>query len=108
MEESQIASTCPACEAGGNFRAFTAREMMFGWRDSFAYCECPYCASLHIAQVPEDLARFYPSNYYSLVPPAASSPRLPWLQRVTARWLIGSRGGLAGNIARKVARKHPI
>jgi hypothetical protein len=39
-----------------------AREMMSGWRDRFTYCERPRCGSVHIAQVPADLARFYPSD----------------------------------------------
>ena len=90
------------------FRTFMAREMMFGWRDRFTYCECPRCGSVHIAQVPADLARFYPSNYYSLVPSDGRQVWMRWLQRAWAAWLIKSRGRLAGEIARRVARKHPI
>lgn len=85
-----------------------AREMMFGWRDRFAYCECPSCGSVHIAQAPADLARFYPADYYSLRPTMARPALLPGLQRAWTAWLVESRTWLAGEIARRIARKHPL
>lgn len=108
MEKAPPMSICPACEERDRSQTFTAREMMFGWRDRFDYYECQRCGSVYIAQVPADLARFYPSDYYSLVPPAARSSWIPWVQRAWAVWLVDSRSRLAGEIARRVARKHPV
>jgi SAM-dependent methyltransferase len=38
---------------------------MFGWLDAFEYFQCSSCGCLQIASVPNDLDRFYPSQYYS-------------------------------------------
>jgi SAM-dependent methyltransferase len=44
--------------------------MMFGWREEFEYLECTRCGCLQIAQIPADLAKYYPSDgYYSYKPP---------------------------------------
>jgi SAM-dependent methyltransferase len=39
--------------------------MMFGLRERFVYLECDECGCLALANVPEDLGPYYPSNYYS-------------------------------------------
>lgn len=38
---------------------------MFGTGESFEYFECGECGCVQIEKVPEDLAKHYPSNYYS-------------------------------------------
>lgn len=38
---------------------------MFGTRDEFTYFECKDCGALHLVDVPPDLGRYYPENYYS-------------------------------------------
>jgi SAM-dependent methyltransferase len=55
--------------------AFAAREMMYGTRESFDYFECPGCGCVQIADIPSDLARFYPQNYYSFQRTASSLRR---------------------------------
>jgi hypothetical protein len=42
------------------------REMMLGTRDEFHYWECSECGCLFLTEIPEDLGRYYPGNYYSL------------------------------------------
>ncbi|HKO93926.1 MAG TPA: class I SAM-dependent methyltransferase [Polyangiaceae bacterium] len=59
---------CRICgHAGGE--VFRAREMMFGLREEFAYFQCPSCRCLQIRDIPPDLGRHYPENYYSLNAP---------------------------------------
>ena len=41
------------------------REMMFGLDECFRYARCPDCASVFIHQIPEDLADYYSTKYYS-------------------------------------------
>jgi SAM-dependent methyltransferase len=55
---------CSICE-GTTGKAHMFREMMFGTRDQFEYWECDSCGCLQIAQIPEKLADYYPSDYYS-------------------------------------------
>jgi SAM-dependent methyltransferase len=56
------------CRICGNQTAnptHVAREMQFGLGDGFEYFECPECGCLQITKIPEDLSRYYPTNYYS-------------------------------------------
>jgi SAM-dependent methyltransferase len=39
--------------------------MMFGFRDPFTYFECAKCGCVQIQEVPANLAKYYPPNYYS-------------------------------------------
>jgi len=57
---------CRICGAVGNHPTFVGREMMFGTREAFEYFQCSDCGCLQIAEIPSDLARFYPLDYYSL------------------------------------------
>jgi len=56
--------TCRIC---GTTHAtkLVVREMMYGTRDTFDYYQCESCQCLQIADIPEDIARYYPANYYS-------------------------------------------
>lgn len=61
-----------ACAICGNDKAnrlHYPREMMFGMDEAFEYLECGRCGCLQITRVPEDLARYYPRDYYSYRPP---------------------------------------
>jgi SAM-dependent methyltransferase len=56
---------CRICGNSQNNSALRVREMMFGFRDEFKYFECSACGCLQIAEVPENISRYYPSGYYS-------------------------------------------
>jgi len=56
---------CRICGNCENNRAVEAREMMFGWRDAFRYFQCSCCLCLQIEEIPEDISRYYPADYYS-------------------------------------------
>ena len=60
-------SRCRACASGAVAGRFTAREMMFGTRDAFAYVECAACGSVQIDEIPSPdvLSRHYPTSYYA-------------------------------------------
>jgi SAM-dependent methyltransferase len=67
--------TCRICGNGQGNTSWQAREMMLGLRTPFTYFECAACGCLQIADMPQDLAPYYPPNYYSFEtspPPAAS------------------------------------
>ena len=57
---------CRICGNASHNRVVNAREMMFGMRERFEYLECSECGCLQLTDVPADLSRFYPENYYSL------------------------------------------
>jgi SAM-dependent methyltransferase len=56
---------CRICHNTENNKIFEAREMMFGFRDKFIYFQCAVCQCLQIAEIPGDMAKYYPQNYYS-------------------------------------------
>ncbi|HEX5098779.1 MAG TPA: class I SAM-dependent methyltransferase [Polyangiaceae bacterium] len=56
---------CRICRAEAENDPIVVREMMFGTRDEFAYYECRACGCLQIASYPENIADYYPKEYYS-------------------------------------------
>jgi SAM-dependent methyltransferase len=95
MDRETIACTiCGATQA----KEHTFREMMFGTRAPFQYKECMQCGFLQIAHVPDDLAPFYPTRYYSFAKPFSASKLLFYrLHFNAARYLpsLRKRGGAA-------------
>lgn len=63
-----IPFTCRICRAEETCAQYTAREMMYGLREPFQYVQCKICGCLQIAEIPADLARHYPADYYSQMP----------------------------------------
>lgn len=60
--------TCRICSLSSENEIFIGREMMFGTREEFEYFKCSKCGCLQISNIPDDLEKHYPSNYYSYRP----------------------------------------
>lgn len=95
---------CRICGVAGEFPVYAVREMMFGTRETFTYFKCASCGCLQIAEVPDDLTRHYPDDYYSLLTPPDG--RLPtplhrWLQKQRARTAIFGRGYRVNALAKR-------
>lgn len=78
---------CKVCGNQAQNREHIMREMMFGFRDEFAYLECGSCGCIHIQEIPGNLEKYYPKQYYSLndkVDVRGTSVRL-FLNRLTTR-----------------------
>jgi len=58
-------ATCRICRTSGEFPRWRVREMLHGTREAFDYVECVGCGCVQIADIPEDLSRFYPGDYFS-------------------------------------------
>lgn len=56
---------CRVCGSSGDFAVYRAREMFYGTREAFDYFQCAECGCLQIREIPEDIGRYYPDNYYS-------------------------------------------
>lgn len=57
---------CKICGTEHKHTAYKVREMMLGLRDDHNYFECDHCGCLQIAEVPDNLQEYYPSDdYYS-------------------------------------------
>ncbi len=66
--ENRIEMVCKICQNAEGNVSYVAREMMYGLRDEFPYFQCRGCGCLQIANFPDDMSRYYPSDYYSLKP----------------------------------------
>jgi SAM-dependent methyltransferase len=68
--------SCRVCENKEGNVSFMAREMMFGFGDEFEYYQCSQCSCLQIKEIPADLSKYYPQNYYSFsVGPESNAPK---------------------------------
>ncbi|PID47485.1 MAG: methyltransferase type 12 [Proteobacteria bacterium] len=57
---------CRICSNQENNTTYEAREMMLGIRDLHTYFQCGQCGCLQIADIPENIQEYYPSDdYYS-------------------------------------------
>lgn len=87
---------CRICGTRGDHPVYAVREMMFGTREVFDYFQCASCGCLQIGEVPQDLGRHYPSNYYSRslqLPPLRQSRGLKlWFRRTRNDGYFTGRG----------------
>lgn len=74
---------------------------MFGWGGSFQYVECAACASLFIAEIPADVARYYPSDYYSFSAGGATSGLKQWVKKQVSLYRL-ELSAFPGNLLAKV------
>jgi SAM-dependent methyltransferase len=100
----------PQCRICGQIegnRTLAAREMMFGMRDRFEYIVCSACGCVQIATVPtpQDLARFYPTDYYAFAPPRRHPSRF---QRFKRRRHAAHLLGLPNPLGWLSTRRHGV
>lgn len=89
----QKSSACSSCGATSMSFAFNAMEMMYGSQDVFAYDECAECRSLQVQSVPENLAEYYPDDYYSFDTACLSPSLRSRLKAIKERAALGARFG---------------
>ena len=58
-------NTCRICKNSKGNVCYVAREMAYGLKDEFTYFECAQCHCLQIQELPSEMTRYYPDNYYS-------------------------------------------
>jgi SAM-dependent methyltransferase len=64
--------------------------MLLGTRQPFTYAECLQCLSVQLVDPPQDLAPYYPDNYYSFQPRPGDSEEPRWMKRALAGILVDS------------------
>ena len=97
--------TCQICNNSQISNTYTAREMMFGFREEFTYVECHQCGCLQIIDPPDDLAPYYPKDYYSF-----SIPKDRFLKRFLKRQRAARALGqktLLGELSMKLWKTPP-
>ena len=93
----------PSCRWCGDDRVaatLDVAEMLHGTRERFTYTTCARCGSLSITDVPADLGRFYPDDYYARAEPPVFTDG--W--RATARRLR-TRVAMSRAVPRRLAAR---
>ncbi len=57
--------TCNICKNQTGNTPYHVREMRLGLREVFTYFQCSVCECLQIQNIPPDISKYYPRNYYS-------------------------------------------
>jgi SAM-dependent methyltransferase len=66
MNEKKIVSLkCKICETESENEVIIAQEKQLGLGDKFEYFICSKCFCLQIKDIPSNIDRYYPANYYS-------------------------------------------
>ncbi|TAL70074.1 MAG: class I SAM-dependent methyltransferase [Bacteroidetes bacterium] len=90
---------CRICGNSENNHTFEAEEKMFGTREKFLYFECFKCKCIQIAEIPDDLSKFYPKDYFSL-----NLPKTNFVKRfIKKKWYQHSAG--KENVIGKIINK---
>jgi len=83
--DSNLESKCRVCGGLNGNKDFHPREMMFGLRETFRYFQCASCGCLQIVEVPQNLGRYYPPDYYAFAPVRQDpASRRTWARRMLA------------------------
>ena len=61
---------CSVCGNESGNEIHQAKEKMLGMYEDFRYQECAQCGLVELIDVPKDLGKYYPSNYYSFNRPS--------------------------------------
>lgn len=95
---------CAICDNQYNNRSYQVKEMMFGLGDIFTYFECLDCGCLQIAEIPANMRKYYPSNYYSFLNPSnyLENPLIKILKRFRNSYAIFGKG-LIGKLSFNIA-----
>lgn len=97
--------SCHICGNAENNRTHKAREMMFGTRAEFLYIECPQCGTLQIVEIPNDLAKFYPREYFSFEPAENVTLGETFGRRIAAHFAGRTLRGESSFLGRAVLRR---
>lgn len=90
---------CAICGNEQNNKTYILKEMMFGYKDEFEYFECADCHCLQIKDIPADMAKYYPNNYYSLKQEAEPKLKTSYFKQLQYNHLSGYKKSLLGSIA---------
>jgi len=77
-------SSCPACQSIEHLE-FIGEERMFGLGDRFDYCQCQTCGGIWIKEIPKNLSKYYPDEYYAFGKIKFDNPLVLFLKKLRYR-----------------------
>ncbi|MCX2745543.1 class I SAM-dependent methyltransferase [Mangrovivirga sp. M17] len=100
---------CRICNNSHSNKEYSVKEMMLGLRDEFTYIECSKCGCLQIATIPENMDKYYPSDYYSYSKDFiyAKSKTNEIIKKIRDHYIVFKRGLTGKIINRYLPNKDP-
>ena len=95
---------CRICSERAESEIFPLREMMYGSHETFEYARCSNCGCLQILEVPADLGRYYPQDYYSMQP-REEPLEYRGIKRRVAQWYCRSAALTPSSILGRTVRR---
>jgi len=89
-------TVCRICGLQGEHPEYSVREMLCGTLDEFSYFQCSACGCLQIRDIPADMAKYYPRDYYSFNAAAGSGSFLKTLPKKLRNSFAVFNRGIAG------------
>ena len=83
-----MTATCRICNTAADHPAYRVREWMLGTGEPFEYFQCERCHCLQIAEIPADMGRYYPKDYYSFSTTSrdkTDNPAVRWFRKIRNR-----------------------
>ncbi|WP_202820105.1 class I SAM-dependent methyltransferase [Calderihabitans maritimus] len=98
-------AVCRICSNSSGNEFYEVKEMMFGIGDKFKYFKCSECGCLQILEIPEEIHKYYPSNYCSFTDPQSTKGLLhgfkQYLKNLRNKAIVSKRGFL-GRLLQRV------
>lgn len=104
--------TCRVCGNNEGNSLYRVKECMFGTGEEFDYFECSKCGCLQIKDLPPDMSRYYPNDYYSFRPPEvltksiSDGPLARFLRAKRTQYMLQKKG-LIGAMVSAVKPAYP-
>ena len=93
---------CRICENEKGNRLFKFKEMHIGLREEFTYFQCVNCRCIQIEEIPENMSKYYPSDYYSFnLSPKSENVVKRVARRQRDYYALFNRGFIGGFIYRR-------
>ncbi|MEX8547165.1 MAG: class I SAM-dependent methyltransferase [Mucilaginibacter sp.] len=80
-KKAYTAENCRICNSPFS-KEYTLKERMFGFKDEFRYQQCSFCGCLQIAELPENITKYYPPYYYAYAQKIPVLKKLPLMKRL--------------------------
>lgn len=65
LNDNEKNSACFICGNAVDNKLVHFKELMFGTQENFTYMFCSNCQSLQLLNIPENMPKYYPPDYYS-------------------------------------------
>jgi SAM-dependent methyltransferase len=83
---------CKICSNSVGNKKVQIKEMMFGTRNEFDYIECSKCGCLQIAEIPNNMSEYYPSDFYSFTDNISENPVKKYLRIKRNEYALFKKG----------------